>query len=78
MKDVTPTEIDEENPAAIKPILKPEIRGDIEGLGRFLFQMHSVHYVPILFFREETTLQFYEQVVVAIITRKLWCFPKSS
>lgn len=29
MKDMAPAEIDEENPAAIKPILKPEIRGDV-------------------------------------------------
>jgi hypothetical protein len=53
---------DEESAAVIKPT-KSAVRGDIDGLGKFLFQMQSVHYVPILFAKEEVTLQFYEHVV---------------
>jgi hypothetical protein len=56
------TSSDEESPAVVKPT-KAALRGDIDGLGKFLFQMHSVHYVPILFAKEEVTLQFYEHVV---------------
>jgi hypothetical protein len=65
---------DEESPVVYKPA-RPELRGDIEGLGKFLFQLHSVHYVPILFFQEETTLQFYEQVVSIVIRLQLITFP---
>ena len=34
----------------------------IDGLGNLLFRMHSVHLKPILFAKEETSLQFYEHV----------------
>ncbi|KAL3775489.1 hypothetical protein HJC23_013540 [Cyclotella cryptica] len=52
-------------------------KSDIDGLGKFLFQMHSLHYTALLFAQEETMLQFYEHVVVATITTRLWCFPKA-
>lgn len=34
----------------------------VDGLGNLLFHMHSVHLKPILFAKEETSLQFYEHV----------------
>lgn len=33
-----------------------------DSLGNLLFHMHSVHLKPILFAKEETSLQFYEHV----------------
>ncbi|KAL7474610.1 hypothetical protein ACHAW6_000577 [Cyclotella cf. meneghiniana] len=77
MSNTSSKSFDAEDPVVIQPT-KAALRGDIDGLGRFLFQMHSIHYVPILFAEEETTLQFYEHVVIGVITTKLWCFPKSS
>ena len=34
----------------------------VDSLGNLLFHMHSVHFKPILFAKEETSLQFYEHV----------------
>ena len=54
----------------------PQTKARSDGLGNLLFHMHSVHFKPILFSKEETSLQFYEHVVVATVIRRLWCFPK--
>jgi hypothetical protein len=53
---------DEESAAVIKPT-KSAVRGNIDGLGKFLFQMHSSHYSQLTCAKEKVTLQFYEHVV---------------
>lgn len=60
---------DAEDPIVLQPT-KAALCGDIDGIGKFLFQMHSVHYAPPLFAKEETSLQFYEHVVSIICTKK--------
>lgn len=50
----------------------------LDGLGNLLFEMHSTMYAAPLFKKLETSLQFYEHVVKATVSRKLWCFPERS
>lgn len=35
---------------------------EVNGLGMFLFQMHSLHYRVLLFAQEEMLLQFYDHL----------------
>jgi hypothetical protein len=59
MSDVDDPDI-EEVEAPAKAVLQ---RNNIEGLGTFLFQMHSKHFNSVLYAQEETLLQFYEHLV---------------
>ena len=36
------------------------------GVGNLIFHIHSVHFKPILFAKEEVSLQFYEHIVSSI------------
>ena len=54
--DVTSTVYNDNN------ISSSKIPARTDGLGNLLFHMHSVHLKPILFAKEETSLQFYEHV----------------
>jgi len=47
-----------------------------EKLGNLLYHIHSSHWSSPIGHKETTSLQFYEHVVVATITRQLWCLPK--
>mmetsp|Transcript_2161 Transcript_2161/g.4716 ORF Transcript_2161/g.4716 Transcript_2161/m.4716 type:complete len:287 (-) Transcript_2161:219-1079(-) len=48
----------------------------VKGLGDLLYRIHSTHTKTPTCSFESTNLQFYEHVVVATVTSKLWCFPK--
>ena len=43
----------------------------LEATGNLLFHIHSTYFKPILFAKEETSLQFYEHVGMS--THMLWC-----
>ena len=60
--DVTSTIYNNDN------ISSSKIPARRDGLGNLLFHMHSVHLKPILFAKEETSLQFYEHVGEHIYT----------
>eukprot|EP01083_Nonionella_stella_P087935 244838_1 len=49
----------------------------LDGVGNLLYHVHSTHCKSILCAKEETSLQFYEHVVIATAISRLWCFPKS-
>ncbi len=47
-----------------------------KGIGDLLYRIHSTHTKTPTCSFESTSLQFYEHVVIATVTSKLWCFPK--
>ena len=68
MSNTSSKSSDAEDPVVLQPT-KAALCGDIYGPGKFLFQMHSVHYVLPLFAKEETSLQFYEHIVRIVCTK---------